>query len=123
MPWLFGVAERHFYSIELIKTKGMSIEILIQKLEHIETLIKQQGLLQKDILNMNEACQYLRLKKSYMYKLTSSKSIPHFCPQGKNIYFKRTELDDWLLRNRKDSQDEIEQRAADYLINKGSINL
>lgn len=101
----------------------MSIDILIQKLEHIETLIEQQGLLQKEVLNMDEACQYLGLKKSYMYKLTSSKSIPHFCPQGKNIYFKRTELDDWLLRNRKDSQDEIEQRAADYVINKGSINL
>ena len=56
-----------------------------------------------------------------MYKLTSSKSIPHYCPQGKRLYFKRADLDNWLLRNRKDSQDEVDQQAADYLIKKGRI--
>jgi len=28
-----------------------------------------------------------------------------------------------LLRNRMDTQDEIEQQAADYLINKGRVQL
>jgi len=101
----------------------MSTDILIQKLERIETLIEQQGLLKKDVLNFNEACQYLGLSQSHMYKLTSSKSIPHFCPQGKRLYFKRTELDDWLLRNRTDTQDELDQQAADYLIKKGRVKL
>jgi len=101
----------------------MSTDILIQKLERIETLIEQQGILRKDVLNFNEACQYLGLSQSHMYKLTSSKSIPHFCPQGKRLYFKRTELDEWLLRNRTDTQDEIDQQAADYLIKKGRVKL
>ncbi|WP_026302597.1 helix-turn-helix domain-containing protein [Psychroflexus tropicus] len=101
----------------------MSTDILIQKLERIETLIEQQGILRKDVLNFNEACQYLGLSQSHMYKLTSSKSIPHFCPQGKRLYFKRTELDDWLLRNRTDTQDELDQQAADYLIKKGRVKL
>ena len=56
-----------------------------------------------------------------MYKLTSSKSIPHYCPQGKRLYFKRADLDNWLLRNRKDSQGEVDQQAADYLIKKGRV--
>lgn len=101
----------------------MSTDILIQKLERIATLIEQQGILRKDVLNFNEACQYLGLSQSHMYKLTSSKSIPHFCPQGKRLYFKRTELDEWLLRNRTDTQDEIDQQAADYLIKKGRVKL
>ena len=49
--------------------------------------------------------------------MTSKKQIPHFCPQGKKLYFKRAELDEWLLRNRKDSLDNIETMAANYLIN------
>ena len=48
--------------------------------------------------------------------MTSSKSIPHFCPQGKKLYFKRVELDEWLMRNRQSSADEIEKAADDYLI-------
>jgi hypothetical protein len=51
-----------------------------------------------------------------LYKLTSTKHIPHFCPQGKKLYFKREELDTWLQRNRKSAADEIDQMAADYVI-------
>jgi hypothetical protein len=30
-------------------------------------------------------------------------------------------MDDWLLRNRQDTQDEIEQQAANYIIKKGRV--
>ncbi|NQW26291.1 MAG: helix-turn-helix domain-containing protein [Flammeovirgaceae bacterium] len=98
-----------------------SIDILMQKLERIENLIEEQSILKKDVLNFSETCKYLGLSKSHLYKLTSSKSIPHFCPQGKRLYFKRTDMDDWLLRNRQDTQDEIEQQAANYIIKKGRV--
>ena len=45
-----------------------------------------------------------------------SQSIPHFRPNGKKLYFKRSELNDWLLRNRVDTTAEVEQQAADYRI-------
>lgn len=95
----------------------------IQLLEEIKALLEQQGLYKKDILNFNEASLYLGLSQSHLYKLTSSKSIPHFCPQGKKLYFKRTELDSWLLRNRAPVKDEIDQTAADYIIKKGRARL
>ena len=124
MPWFFDAAERHDkLHFKTLKNSRMSSEILMQKLERIENLIEQQGLLKKDVINFIEACHYLGLSKSHMYKLTSSKSIPHFCPQGKRLYFKRTELDDWLLGNRTDTQDEIDQQAANYLIQKGTVKL
>lgn len=124
MPWFFDAVERHDkLHFKTLKNSRMSSEILMQKLERIENLIEQQGLLKKDVINFIEACHYLGLSKSHMYKLTSSKSIPHFCPQGKRLYFKRTELDDWLLRNRTDTQDEIDQQAANYLIKKGRVKL
>ena len=91
-------------------------EIIIQKLALIEAMLQDQNLLKKEVLNFNETCKYLDISASHLYKLTSQKQIPHFCPQGKKLYFKRTELDNWLLRNRKDSTDDIETMAANYLL-------
>jgi excisionase family DNA binding protein len=89
---------------------------ILLKLENIELMLQQLNLLKKDVLNLNEARAYLNISASHLYKLTSQKQIPHFCPQGKKLYFKRTELDEWLLRNRQDSIDEIETRAANFLL-------
>ena len=95
----------------------MSNEILIlEKLEKLEQRIGEQNLLMKEVLNFNDACSYLDISASHLYKLTSQKSIPHFCPQGKKLYFNRAELDEWLQRNRQSSTDEIETMAANYLL-------
>ena len=95
----------------------MSNEILIlEKLEKLEQRIGEQNLLMKEVLNFNDACSYLDISAPHLYKLTSQKSIPHFCPQGKKLYFNRTELDEWLQRNRQTSTDEIETMAANYLL-------
>ena len=95
----------------------MSNEILVlEKLEKLEQRIGEQNLLMKEVLNFNDACSYLDISASHLYKLTSQKSIPHFCPQGKKLYFNRTELDEWLQRNRQSSTDEIETMAANYLL-------
>ncbi|MDX1828230.1 MAG: helix-turn-helix domain-containing protein [Lutibacter sp.] len=98
----------------------MDVNIL-ERLESIEKLLQEQQRLQKQVLNFNETCKYLELSQSHLYKLTSTGAIPHYKPNGKKIYFQRQELDQWLLRNRMDSQDEIEKQAADYLIKKGRI--
>ena len=96
---------------------------IIEKLDRIEKLLLEQQTMQKQVLNFNETCKYLELSQSHLYKLTSTGAIPHYKPNGKKIYFQREELDHWLLRNRMDSQDEIEQQAADYLIKKGKVQL
>ena len=99
------------------KRNTMSNEILIlEKLEKLEQRIGEQNLLMKEVLNFNDACNYLDISASHLYKLTSQKSIPHFCPQGKKLYFNRAELDEWLQRNRQSSTDEIETMAANYLL-------
>ncbi|MES2023912.1 MAG: helix-turn-helix domain-containing protein [Patescibacteria group bacterium] len=96
----------------------MSEKNIIQKLEQLEKLITNQSLLQKPILNFQETCLYLEISASYLYKLTSRKEIPHFCPNGKKLYFNRAELDNWLSRNRMASNAEIEVQAATYVTNK-----
>ena len=93
----------------------MEQEMILQKLTNIETMLQEQNLLKKEVLNLNEAAAYLDISASHLYKLTSQKQIPHFCPQGKKLYFNRAELDQWLQRNRQYSEDEIDQMANDYI--------
>lgn len=89
---------------------------IIKKLDDIEKLLEVQFLLKKEVLSFNEACQYLCISKAYLYKLTSTMQIPHFCPQGKRLYFNRTELEEWLQRNRRVTADEVDQVATNYVI-------
>ena len=93
-------------------------DLLLTKLEKIQADISELKLLKKDVLSFKEACEYLQVSASNLYKLTCKNLIPHFCPMGKKLYFKRTELDEWLLRNRKSESDEgeIDKLVANYLI-------
>ena len=96
---------------------------ILKRLEIIEKHVLDQNLILKQVLNFAEAAKYLELSHSHLYKLTSAGNIPFYKPNGKKLYFNRVELDEWLLRNRNNTQDEIEQQAADYLIKKGRVKL
>jgi len=92
-------------------------ELILDKLAEIASKLDEQNLLQKTVLNFNEACSYLDVSPSHLYKLTSTRQIPHFCPQGKKLYFNRAELDVWLQRNRQSTNEEIEQEVNEKLFN------
>ena len=85
--------------------------IILEKLNEIANKLDEQNLLQKTVLNFNEAAKYLDVSPSHLYKLTSTKHVPHFCPQGKKLYFKREELNEWLQRNRQTSIEEMEEKT------------
>jgi len=74
--------------------------------------------LNKEIFNFNEACAFLNYSKSYLYKLTHSRQLIHYKPNGKMIYFKKSDLEAYILRNRVKTADEIERDAIDYVTNK-----
>lgn len=71
----------------------------MEHLELEERLIRIEQLLManKEVLTLEEACRYIGISRSYMYKLTSTEKIPHFKPRGKLIYFERETLNSWLL--------------------------
>jgi excisionase family DNA binding protein len=88
-----------------------NLKSIDDRLRNIETLL----LSQKTVLNFDEVATYTGLSKSYLYKLTSSGGIPCFKPQGKHIYFSKQEIDQWLLQNRKATNDELECKAATFV--------
>lgn len=92
--------------------------VVLDKLDQLEKLITTSNLLQKPVLNFQEASQYLEISPSHLYKLTSKRAIPHFCPNGKKLYFKREEINEWLLRNKQLSTEEIDQKTEGFLSSK-----
>lgn len=70
---------------------------------------------QKEFLTSEEACEYIGIKRSTLYKLTFSKAIPYHKPNGKKIFFERTKLDAWLKSNPVRSDEELEIAADTYI--------
>jgi len=88
------------------------------ELEKLNQILEEQNLIKKKILTLGEASRYLGISKSNLYKKTSAQKIPHYKPEGKIIYFRRNELDVWMLRNRQSTIEEITDKAASLTINK-----
>ena len=84
-----------FYFIKFVSRKAMdNNEIVQQKLNPVEKHIF--GL--KAILNVEELSDYTGFKKSYIYKLVHTHSLPFSKPNGEILFFERTKIDEWLLK-------------------------
>lgn len=90
---------------------------LMKRLDRIEQLTLLGA---KNVLTLDEVCLFSGLAKSTVYKMTASKAIPFYrADNGKHLYFKKSEVEDWLTRNRIGSKLEDEQRAiAEHFCNK-----
>ena len=73
---------------------------------------------QKEIWSVKECATYCGISQSTLYKWMFNKQIPYFKPCGKLAFFNRVEVENWLQSNRCASQQEISERAEDYLQNR-----
>ena len=86
-----------------------------KSLEQRISNIEENLYLNKNVLSFDEASKFLNLSKSYLYKLTSACLIPHYKPQGKMLYFDKSELEEWLRQNPVKTQAHISEQANSYL--------
>ena len=77
----------------------MKQDAILKKLNNIEEHFSQD----EKPLTVTEACQFLNLSRSQIYRLTSENRITFFKPGGKKIYFKLSDLKSWLFRNKSES--------------------
>jgi len=87
-------------------------EEIIKKLNLIISLLSGQALAVSDVMTVDEVAIFLNFSKSHIYKLTSTKQIPHSCPSGKKIYFSKSEIEFWLLSKKKPTFDETINQAS-----------
>lgn len=80
---------------------------LEMRVDELEKAIFQM----KNVFSFEEASQFLNLSKSYLYKLTSGNLIPHYKPQGKMLYFEKSELEEWLRQNPVKTKEQLAEEA------------
>ncbi|MFI1770631.1 helix-turn-helix transcriptional regulator [Thalassobellus citreus] len=78
----------------------MDTILILERLDRLEKLLIGS----KEVLTFDEACDYTGISRSYLYKLTASRKIPHSKPNGKMVFFDKKKLVDWLLQNKRESK-------------------
>jgi len=80
-----------------------------EKSNQNENFLSKQTFIEKEILSFKEALAYLDISPSSLYKLTSQRAIRYFKPNGGKVYFKKTDLDGWMLQNENKSVASLEE--------------
>ena len=87
-----------------------NIQIQLDRIER-NTLLTS-----KKVLTFEDVALLTGLSRSYLYKLTSTNQIPHYKPSGKQLYFDREEIENWLKQNRVETVEETERKATNYVV-------
>lgn len=84
---------------------------IITRLDRIERLAQLGA---KNVLDVEEASMLTGFTTGHLYRLTCSRQIPHY-KKNRKLYFKKDELENWMLERKVMSDDEIDRMAATYV--------
>jgi len=65
----------------------------------------------KNILTVEEVINYTGFSQKTIYKLTSTRAIPHYKPSGRKLFFKKDEIDKWITQGRVKTQTELRDES------------
>lgn len=90
-------------------SKKEIINFLVSQLEELIKIEsqKENNIPRLKMLDFEESISYLGISRSSLYKLSSQRKIPHTKPNGKKLYFMKSDLDNWLEKNKVCSIPEI----------------
>ena len=93
------------------------LRTILSEIRSLKTELSINNLANKEMMTLKDTSIFTGLSESSLYKLTASKAIKFYKPNGKKIYFKRTDLDEFLLSNRILSNEDIEDEVSNFLLN------
>lgn len=72
----------------------------MQRNEEQQELSKRnrKNTINNEVFTLEEACEYLSISKSSLYKMNMVKTIPFYKPKRK-VYYKKSDLDKYLNSN------------------------
>ena len=89
----------------------LTLQDLSNQLGRVEKLAAISA---KAILDLDEAVLFTGFSKGHLYRLTSERQIPHY-KKNRKLYFKKSELEAWLLEEKVLTNAEIDSRATTYI--------
>ena len=92
----------------------------VEELKKLTDLVAEKTIFcTKEVLTSEEVARYMGVSRSYLYKLTMRREIPHYKPMGKICYFNRQEVEQWLQSNRVATDTELNNQANNYCMKGG----
>lgn len=88
-------------------------EDIKQQLDRIE---QYAMIAAKTMLNIKEASFILGLSEQSVRNKARSHELPAYKPNHNTLYFKKSELEEWMMQNRSMSTKEIEAEAVKYCV-------
>ena len=70
-----------------------------------------------EVLNAEQAAEFLHIAKQTLYSMTSRRKIP-FYKNGKKILFRRGDLEEWLDAGKHEQEKNIQRQALRYVQDK-----
>lgn len=89
----------------------ITLQTLSDKLDSISRLTLIGS---KTVLDFEETVLFTGLSKGHLYRLTSGRQIPFF-RKNRKLYFKKSELEAWMLETPVKTQKEIESEATTFI--------
>jgi excisionase family DNA binding protein len=89
----------------------------VESFEHRIEVLENTLSAAKEVLTLEEAALFMGISKSSLYKMTHRHELPFFRPNGKLIYFEKTELLAWMRKNRASTNEEVGANARVVLQN------
>lgn len=68
----------------------------------------------EELLNFDQACELLGIAKSTGYQRVNRGELPHF-KKGRRLYFRKSELINYIESGRRKTSKELEEAAREYL--------
>lgn len=85
-------------------------ELIQQKLEEIKSITTISV---KNALTVEEAAAYMGMSAEYIQKMCKKRAIPSYRSKtGHRIYFKKADLDKWMLHTEVNTEEWINSQAA-----------
>lgn len=96
-------------------------EIIITTLNHLleeVNSLKENLAFNKSTFNVKDFSAYSGIKESYIYKIVGQELIKYSKPNGKMLFFNKSDIDRFLLQNPIKPKSEIEQEAIEFSLKK-----
>lgn len=104
---------------EGLNINHLSMSDLEKIAEQLNRIERNTVLAAKKVLTFDDVALLTGLSKSHLYKLTSTRQIPFYKPNGKNVFFDRSEVEDWLRQNRATTEQEAQSMAVVRRVKEG----
>lgn len=84
--------------------------------EQLDRIEQYSMIAAKTMLNVKEAAFILGMSEQSVRSKAREHIIPCYKPNINVLYFKKSELEDWMMQNRSKSMTKIESEAAAYCL-------